>query len=143
MEQTNNTPQVSRRSWLQTMALTGGTALVTSCAKRGEPSAASGPAADYSHEEYVWMSCHANLPLFMAHDHPALRLAGQQLGVQVTVGGPNTSDIPSLISCIETTAAAGGDDGRCLGPIRRRCPDQQGGRVRHPRDLRRYRRPGQ
>jgi ribose transport system substrate-binding protein len=105
MRPTENTPHVSRRSWLQTLALTGGTVLATSCAKRGEPSAASGPAADYSHEEYVWMSCHANLPLFMAHDHPALRLAGKQLGVQVTIGGPNTSDIPSLISYIETTAA--------------------------------------
>jgi len=105
MKPTENTPHVSRRSWLHTLALTGGTVLATSCAKRGEPSAASGPAADYSHEEYVWMSCHANLPLFMAHDHPALRLAGKQLGVQVTIGGPNTSDIPSLISYIETTAA--------------------------------------
>jgi len=105
MKPTKNTPHVSRRSWLHTLALTGGTVLATSCAKRGEPSAASDPAADYSQEEYVWMSCHANLPLFMAHDHPALRLAGKQLGVQVTIGGPNTSDIPSLISYIETTAA--------------------------------------
>ena len=105
MKPTKNTPHVSRRSWLHTLALTGGTVLATSCAKRGEPSAASDPAADYSHEEYVWMSCHANLPLFMAHDHPALRLAGKQLGVQVTIGGPNTSDIPSLISYIEITAA--------------------------------------
>jgi ribose transport system substrate-binding protein len=105
MKQIENTPHVSRRSWLQTMALTGGTALVTSCAKRGAPSAASGPAADYSHEEYVWISCHANLPLFMAHDHPALRLAGRQLGVQVTIAGPNTSDIPGFVSSIETIAA--------------------------------------
>jgi ABC-type sugar transport system substrate-binding protein len=105
MRQIERTQQVSRRSWLHTAVLTGGTVLATSCAKRSEPRAASGPAADYSHEEYVWMSCHANLPLFMAHDHPALRLAGEQLGVQVTVAGPNTSDIPSLISAIETIAA--------------------------------------
>jgi ABC-type sugar transport system substrate-binding protein len=105
MKQTENIPHVSRRSWLQTMALTGGTTLVTSCAKRGEPSAASGPAADHSHEEYVWISCHANLPLFMAHDHPALRLAGKQLGVQVTIAGPNTTDIPGFVSSIETIAA--------------------------------------
>jgi ribose transport system substrate-binding protein len=105
MKRTETASHVSRRIWLQTMALTGGTAFVTSCAKRGEPSAASGPAADYSHEEYVWMSCHANLPLFMAHDHPALRFAGKQLGVQVTIAGPNTADIPSLISSIETIAA--------------------------------------
>jgi ribose transport system substrate-binding protein len=105
MRQIESTQHISRRSWLHTAVLTGGTVLATSCAKRSEPLAASGPAADYSHEEYVWMSCHANLPLFMAHDHPALRLAGEQLGVQVTVAGPNTSDIPSLISAIETITA--------------------------------------
>jgi len=105
MKQTRSTQHISRRSWLHTAVLTGGTILATSCAKRSEPHAASGTAADYSHEEYVWMSCHANLPLFMAHDHPALRLAGQQLGVQVTIAGPNTSDIASLISSIETIAA--------------------------------------
>jgi len=105
MRQIENTQNTSRRNWLHTMALTGGTILATSCAKRSEPSAASAPSADYSHEEYVWMSCHANLPLFMAHDHPALRLAGKQLGVQVTIAGPNTSAIPSLISSIETIAA--------------------------------------
>jgi ABC-type sugar transport system substrate-binding protein len=105
METTESTRPYSRRSWLQTLALTGGTVLATSCAKRGEPSAASGPAADYSQEEYVWISCHANLPLFMAHDHPALRLAGRQLGVQVTIAGPNTTDIPGFVSAIETIAA--------------------------------------
>jgi ribose transport system substrate-binding protein len=127
MRPIENTRQYSRRTWLQTLALTGGSVLATSCAKRGEPSAASGPAADYSHEEYVWMSCHANLPLFMAHDHPALRLAGEQLGVQVTIAGPNTSDIPSLISSIEITAArrpagmmiVAWDPSAVVGPINR------------------------
>ena len=105
MRPTESTQHYSRRTWLQTLALTGGTMFATSCAKRGEPEAASSPAADHSHEEYVWISCHANLPLFMAHDHPALRLAGKQLGVQVTVAGPNTSDIPGFVSQIEIIAA--------------------------------------
>ena len=43
MKPTENTPHVSRRSWLQTMALTGGTVLATSCAKRGEPTRRFGP----------------------------------------------------------------------------------------------------
>jgi len=127
MRSIDNTPHVSRRDWLQTLALTGGTVLATSCAKRGEPSAAPGPAADYSHEEYVWISCHANLPLFMAHDHPALRLAGKQLGVRVTVAGPNTVDIPSFVSAIETIAArqpagmmvVAWDPSAVVGPINR------------------------
>ena len=38
-----------------------------------------------SDEEYVWLSANANLPLFVAHDHPALRLAGETLGVKVTI----------------------------------------------------------
>ena len=46
-----------------------------------------------SDEEYVWLSANANLPLFVAHDHPALRLVGEELGVKVTIAGPNSVDI--------------------------------------------------
>jgi L-gulonate 5-dehydrogenase len=31
-------------------------------------------------------------PLFVAHDHPALRLVGEELGVKVTIAGPNSVD---------------------------------------------------
>jgi ABC-type sugar transport system substrate-binding protein len=53
----------------------------------------------------VWLSANANLPLFTAHDHPALRLVGQELGVKVTVAGPNSIDIPGFVAAIEQTIA--------------------------------------
>lgn len=56
-------------------------------------------------EEYVWISANSNLPLFVAHDHPALEQAGRELGVKVTIAGPNTIDIPGLVATFEQTAA--------------------------------------
>jgi len=56
-------------------------------------------------EEYVWLSANANLPLFTTHDHPALRIAGEELGVQVSIAGPSSVDIPALVAAIEQTAA--------------------------------------
>lgn len=56
-------------------------------------------------EEYVWLSANANLPLFTAHDHPALRLVGEELGVKTTVAGPNSIDIPAFVAAIEQTTA--------------------------------------
>jgi ABC-type sugar transport system substrate-binding protein len=68
-------------------------------------SSASGGRVDHSNEEYVWLSAHCNLPLFVAHDHRALRLAGRELGVRVTITGPPTVDIPGFVAAIEQTAA--------------------------------------
>lgn len=62
----------------------------------------AGPAGD---EEYVWLSANANLSLFVGRDHPALYKAGRDLGVKVTIAGPNTVDIPGLVAAIEQTAA--------------------------------------
>jgi ABC-type sugar transport system substrate-binding protein len=56
-------------------------------------------------EEYVWLSANANLPLFTTHDHPALRLAGEELGVKVSIAGPSSVDIPGLVAAIEQTTA--------------------------------------
>jgi ribose transport system substrate-binding protein len=56
-------------------------------------------------EEYVWISAHAHLPLFVARDHPALFQVGRELGVRVTIAGPDTVDIPGLVSALEQTAA--------------------------------------
>ena len=56
-------------------------------------------------EEYVWISANANLPLFVAHDHPALFQIGRELGVKVTIAGPSTIDIPGLVATIDQTAA--------------------------------------
>jgi ABC-type sugar transport system substrate-binding protein len=56
-------------------------------------------------EEYVWVSANAHLPLFVAHDHPALFKVGEELGVRVTIAGPDTVDIPGLVTAVEQTAA--------------------------------------
>jgi ABC-type sugar transport system substrate-binding protein len=56
-------------------------------------------------EEYVWVSANAHLPLFVAHDHPALFQVGEELGVRVTIAGPDTVDIPGLVATVEQTAA--------------------------------------
>jgi ABC-type sugar transport system substrate-binding protein len=56
-------------------------------------------------EEYVWVSANAHLPLFVAHDHPALFQIGKELGVQVTIAGPDAVDIPGLVRTVEQIAA--------------------------------------
>jgi ribose transport system substrate-binding protein len=91
----------SRRTALK---ITGASVLLAGCEKPAAPGgrASSRASAD---EEYVWISANANLPLFTAHDHPALRLVGEELGVKVTVAGPNSIDIPSLVAAIEQTVA--------------------------------------
>lgn len=86
---------------------------------------ASGSPASHGDEEYVWISANANLPLFTKRDHPALRLAGAELGVKVTVAGPNSIDIPGLVATVEQTAArkpagimvVGWDPSALVGPI--------------------------
>jgi len=86
---------------------------------------ASGQRQSYADEEYVWLSANASLPLFTKRDHPALRLAGDELGVQVTIAGPNSVDIPGLLAAFEQTAArkpagimvVGWDPSALVGPI--------------------------
>ena len=72
-----------------------------SAARRGLRS----PEQPSEDEEYVWVSAHAHLPLFVARDHPALFQVGRELGVRVTIVGPDTVDIPGLVSALEQTAA--------------------------------------
>jgi ribose transport system substrate-binding protein len=62
-------------------------------------------AIDRANEEYVWISANAHLPLFVAHDHPALEAAGRELGVTVTIAGPDAVDIPGLVTTVEQIAA--------------------------------------
>jgi ABC-type sugar transport system substrate-binding protein len=119
---------LSRRGLLA--AATGGTLLgFAGCEEPpGTPSArtaARGPGQSYADEEYVWLSANANLPLFTKRDHPALRLAGEELGVKVTIAGPNSIDIPALVAAVEQTAAlkpagimvVGWDPSALVGPI--------------------------
>jgi ABC-type sugar transport system substrate-binding protein len=70
----------------------------------GREAAAGGRQASAG-EEYVWVSANAHLPLFVAHDHPALFQIGEELGVRVTIAGPDTVDIPGLVATVEQTAA--------------------------------------
>jgi ribose transport system substrate-binding protein len=75
--------------------------------RRAGTRAGPGPGAPTASgdEEYVWVSANAHLPLFVSRDHPALYKAGEELGVRVTIVGPDTVDIPGLVAALEQTAA--------------------------------------
>src|SRR5688572_11158153 len=99
---------LSRRELLKLASL--GTAATTlgmlsGCEQRETNTPATGSSAAAKsinpNEEYVWLSANANLPLFTAHDHPALELAGKELGVKVSIAGPNSVDIPGLVAAVE------------------------------------------
>jgi ABC-type sugar transport system substrate-binding protein len=99
--------QLRRREILASMGLMGGAGLLgglTGC-QRNPGSQTAADSEDYSEEEYVWLCCNVNLPLFKAHDHPALYKVGEELGVKVSVRGPDTNNVRELIAAIEQTAA--------------------------------------
>lgn len=73
--------------------------------RAGKRSGSSSGPASGGEEEYVWLSANANLSLFAGRDHPALYKVGAELGVRVTIAGPNTVDIPGLVAAIEQTTA--------------------------------------
>ena len=104
---------LTRRDLLKIASLgTGGVVLgsLTGCEKP-EASSATAVSANRAqggasaNEEYVWLSANANLPLFTKHDHPALRLAADELGVKAVIAGPNSVDISGLVASVEQTAA--------------------------------------
>ncbi len=121
----------TRRRWLKAAGLAGGVLPFAACGRKEERSAAPGAeprrSAASPDEEYVWLAPHSNLPLFVAHDHPALELAGKELGVKVTIAGPSTIDIPALVGAIEQTAArrpagmlvVGWDPSALIAPVNR------------------------
>jgi ABC-type sugar transport system substrate-binding protein len=82
-------------------------AAATGCQQSPETEVTSADNHDYTEEEYVWLCCHVNLPLFKAHDHPALFQVAKELGVQVSIKGPDTDNVRELIAAIEQTAARG------------------------------------
>jgi ribose transport system substrate-binding protein len=102
--------QLTRRDILTLASLgTAGSSagLMTGCEERAAKTqgpGAGGRAAN-PNEEYVWLSANANLPLFTMHDHPALRLAGEELGVKVSIAGPSSVDISGLVAAVEQTVA--------------------------------------
>ena len=94
--------QITRRG-----ALAAGVLAFSACTRKQQPvrTLSAGRKPVSPDEEYVWISANANLPLFVAHDHPALRQAGQELGVKVTIAGQDAVDIPGLVAAVEQTAA--------------------------------------
>jgi ribose transport system substrate-binding protein len=102
------TTRLSRRDLLQLTSVSALAGALAGCEQRTSPTpVANAPATKSANpnEEYVWLSANANLPLFTAHDHPALRVAGEELGVKVTIAGPNSIDIPGLVAAVEQTTA--------------------------------------
>ena len=110
--------QFNRRDAVKAAGLVAGASLMATLAGcEKSPSNSSAPQAgaeqsgsgstqkSHANEEYVWLSANANLPMFVEQDQPALRQAGEDLGVKVTVAGPSSIDIPSLVAAIEQTTA--------------------------------------
>ena len=93
---------INRRTALKAA---GVSVLLAGCEKQSSSSGGRTSSRASADEEYVWLSANANLPLFTAHDHPALRLVGEELGVKVTIAGPNSIDIPGFVAAIEQTIA--------------------------------------
>jgi ABC-type sugar transport system substrate-binding protein len=85
--------------------LAAGAALSTFLRQEGRGGTGPGGRKAGTDLEYVWLSAHRNLPLFVENDHPALKLAADELGVVVTIAGPDTVDKPGLVDAIEKTAA--------------------------------------
>jgi len=91
--------KISRRNLIRGTSAAAGAAALASVFGRSFNVSAQ------AQEEYVWLSANANLPLFVGHDHPALLQIGKELNVKVTIAGPQTVDIPGLVSAVEQTTA--------------------------------------
>src|SRR5690348_2719210 len=96
---------VTRRDALRSAGVLAGATFLTGLAGSEKSIAQSTTEKSTSDEEYVWLSANANLPLFVAHDHPALKVVGEELGVKVTIAGPNSVDIRGLVEAVEQTTA--------------------------------------
>jgi ribose transport system substrate-binding protein len=108
MDALNDVRLYARRDWLKAASLAAGAGLFAATAGCQKPKSSAGGSTadeDYSDEEYVWLCCHVNLPLFKAHDHPALRIVEQELGIKATIAGPDSDDVRALNAQIEETAA--------------------------------------
>ena len=52
-------------------------------------------------EQYVWIASISTLPLFLAHDYPALQEEAARLGVDIEFAGPTTIDIETQNTILE------------------------------------------
>ena len=69
-------------------------------AAKESPNQTAVPKAADAEEEYVWISCIANQSMFVNHDHKALKQFGKDLGVKVTLAGPDDYDITAQSEAI-------------------------------------------
>lgn len=102
----------TRPSYLLLMLATLLTLLLSACAtpengsnSTNNASTSSGGRAGNPNEVYYWISQNSTLPLFAAHDQPALRKAAHDFGVTVKIAGPTTIDLPAFISTINQVCA--------------------------------------
>ncbi|WP_376795798.1 substrate-binding domain-containing protein [Thermogemmatispora sp.] len=80
--------------------------LIACTSPENSPSAGGSQSrSSYANEVYYWISQNSTLPLFVAHDQPALRAAARELGVKVRIAGPTTIDLPAFIATINQVCA--------------------------------------
>ena len=63
------------------------------------------PPTKYANEEYVWVSCIASDPMFVANDHVGLDLFAKEYGVKTSVVGPTEFDTAGQSKAIEEVIA--------------------------------------
>ena len=103
-------PDATRRRWSRRAGMAAGAALSTYVSperRRGRVRARRSSRRRL--QRWTRSTCGSrrtpHLPLFVAHDHPALFQVGRGAGVRVTIVGPDTVDIPGLVAAVEQTAA--------------------------------------
>ncbi len=63
-------------------------------------------AQDQDKERYYWIASLSTVPLFLAHDYPALRAEAERLGVSIEFAGPENIDIESQNNILQQIAAS-------------------------------------
>lgn len=75
----------------------------------GDSSAAAdagdGQKADYSNEEYVWVSCLSNQSMFVNSDQAGLKQFAEDYGVKVSVVGPTDYDVAGQAAALDQVVA--------------------------------------
>ncbi len=75
----------------------------------GDSSAATdagdGQKADYSNEEYVWVSCLSNQSMFVNSDQAGLKQFAEDYGVKVSVVGPTDYDVAGQAAALDQVVA--------------------------------------
>ena len=64
-----------------------------------------GPAQAQEPEHYYWIASLSTVPLFLAHDYPALKAEAKRLGVSIDFAGPQNIDIEAQNNILQQIAA--------------------------------------